>query len=85
MVLHPIGELRRAHQTGLHRNVSEVRGGDSLLVAICRGGETAEHCDDLDHEKTPSLHWALAPLTYELWVPLSRCSLTGSAGGKTLS
>jgi hypothetical protein len=22
-------------------------------VAICRGGETAEHGDDLDHEKTP--------------------------------
>ena len=53
MVLHPIGELRRAHQTRLHRNVSEVRGRDSLLVAICRGGETAEHGDDLDHEKTP--------------------------------
>jgi hypothetical protein len=36
MLLHPLGELRRAHQAGLHRDVSEVRGGDSLLAAICR-------------------------------------------------
>ena len=36
MLLHPLGELRRAHQAGLHRDVSEVRGGDGLLVAICR-------------------------------------------------
>ena len=33
MLLHPLGELRRAHQAGLHRDVSEVRGGDGLLVA----------------------------------------------------
>jgi hypothetical protein len=33
-------------------------------VAICRRGETAEHGDDLDHDRrTPSLRWALAPLT----------------------
>jgi len=38
MLLHPLGELRRAHQAGLHRDVSEVRGGDGLLVAICRRG-----------------------------------------------
>jgi hypothetical protein len=64
MLLHPVGELRRAHQAGLHRNVSEIRGGDGLLVAICRRGETAEHGDDLDHDRrTPSLGWALAPLT----------------------
>ena len=63
MLLHPIGELGRAHQAGLHRDVSEVRGGDSLLVAICRRGKTAEHGDDLDHERAPSLRWALAPLT----------------------
>jgi hypothetical protein len=64
MLLRPLGELRRAHQTGLHRDVSEVRGGDGLLVAICRRGETAEHGDDLDHDRrTPSLRWALAPLT----------------------
>jgi hypothetical protein len=31
-------------------------------VAICRRGETAKHGDDLDHEKAPSLRWALAPL-----------------------
>ncbi len=36
MLLHPLGELRRTHQAGLHRDVSEVRGGDGLLVAICR-------------------------------------------------
>ena len=36
MLLHPLGELRRAHQAGLHRDVSEVRGGDGLLAAICR-------------------------------------------------
>jgi len=64
MLLHPLGELRRGHQTGLHRDVSEVRGGDGLLVAICRRGETAEHGDDLYHDRrTPSLRWALAPLT----------------------
>ena len=64
MLLHPLGELRRAHQAGLHRDVSEVRGGDGLLVAICRRGETAEHGDDLDHDRTtPSLRWVLAPLT----------------------
>ena len=64
MLLHPFGELRRAYQAGLHRDVSEVRGGDSLLVAICRRGETAEHGDDLYHDRrTPSRRWALAPLT----------------------
>src|ERR1700737_3364791 len=64
MLLHPLGELRRAHQAGLHRDVSEVRGGDGLLAAIRRRGETAEHGDDLDHDRTtPSLRWALAPLT----------------------
>src|SRR5712691_7175345 len=56
MLLHPLRELRRAHQAGLHRDVSEVRGGDGLLAAICRRGETAEHGDDLDHDRTtPSL------------------------------
>jgi hypothetical protein len=29
-------------------------------VAICRGGETAEHGDDRNHDKTPSLPGALA-------------------------
>jgi len=52
MLLHPLGELRRAHQAGLHRDLSEVRGGDGLLVAICRRGQTAEHGDDLDHDRT---------------------------------
>ncbi len=56
MLLHPLRDLRRAHQAGLHRDVSEVRGGDGLLAAICRRGETAEHGDDLDHDRTtPSL------------------------------
>jgi hypothetical protein len=33
-------------------------------VAICRIGETAEHGDDLDHDRrAPSLRWALPPLT----------------------
>src|ERR1700754_3543343 len=54
MVLHPIGELRRPHQAGLHRDASEVRGGDGLLVAICRRRQTAEHGNDLNHEKAPS-------------------------------
>jgi hypothetical protein len=49
----PLGELRRSHQAGLHRDVSEVRGGDGLLVAICRRGEIAEHGDDLDHDWRP--------------------------------
>src|ERR1700742_615992 len=64
MLLHPVGELRRAHQAGLHRDAGEIRGGDGLLVAICRRGEAAEHGDDLDHERiTPLLRWAWAPLT----------------------
>ena len=63
MLLHPLGELRRAHQAGLHRDISEVRGGDDLLAAICRSGEAAEHGDDFDHDRrTPSLRWAFAPL-----------------------
>ena len=62
MLLHPLGELRRAHQAGLQRDVGEVRGGDGLFVAICRRGETAQHGDDLDHDRRPpSLR--LAPLT----------------------
>jgi hypothetical protein len=40
------------------RDVSKVRGGDGLLVAICR---RREHGDDIDHERTPSLRLALAP------------------------
>jgi hypothetical protein len=43
MLLHPLRELRRAHQAGLHGDRSEVRGADGFIVAICRGGETAEH------------------------------------------
>src|SRR4029079_7665656 len=43
MLLHPLGKPRGAHQAGLHRDISQVRGGDSLFVAICRRGETAEH------------------------------------------
>src|SRR6266702_2164901 len=77
MLTHPFGELRRAHQAGLHRDVGEARGGDDLLVAIGRRGQTTEHGDDLDHERllTPS-----PPLA-----ALSCRSLTGSAGGKMLS
>jgi len=63
ILLHPLGKLRRAHQSGLHRDISEVRGGDGLLVAICRRGETAKHGDDLYHDRrTPRLRWALVPL-----------------------
>ena len=63
MLPHPIRELRRAHQAGLHRDFSEVRGGDGLFAAICRRGETAEPGDDLDHDSlTPSLRWVLASL-----------------------
>src|SRR5258705_1114517 len=59
---------------------------DGLLVAICRRGETAEHGDDLDHDRrTPSLRRALAPLTVRLTGALFCFSLTGSAGGKMLS
>src|ERR1700694_5873066 len=86
MLLHPLGELRRAHQAGLDRDLSEVRGGDGLLVAICRRGETAEHGDDLAHvRRTASLGWGLAPLTVCLTGGLSCCSPTGAAGGKMLS
>jgi hypothetical protein len=41
MLLHPLSQLRRAHQAGLHRDVSEVRGGHGLLVAI--SGEERLH------------------------------------------
>ena len=51
MLLHPFGKLRRAYQAGLHRDVSEVGGGDGLLVAICRRRQAAEHGNDLNHEK----------------------------------
>jgi hypothetical protein len=60
MLFHPLGELRRAHQAGLHRNVGEVRRDDDLLVTTCRRGDTAERCDDLDHEGKPtSPRWAM--------------------------
>lgn len=55
MLLHPFGKLRRAHQAGLHRDISEVGGSDGLLVAIRRRRQTAEHGNDLDHKKAPSL------------------------------
>jgi hypothetical protein len=32
-------------------------------VAICRRGETAEHGDDLDHDRRTPSRWVLAPLT----------------------
>jgi hypothetical protein len=54
MLLHPVGELRRAYQAGLYRDVSEVRARDELLPAIGRRGETAEHSDDLDHDRRSS-------------------------------
>jgi hypothetical protein len=58
MLLHPLIELRRAYQAGLHRDVSEVRGGDGLLVAICRRGKTAEYGDHLDQDRrAPPLRW----------------------------
>jgi hypothetical protein len=53
MLVHPLGELRRAHQAGLHRDIGKVRGGDGLLVANCRRRETTEHGDYLDHDKRP--------------------------------
>ena len=56
ILLHPLRKLRRAYQAGLHRDISEVGGGDGLLVAICRRRQTAEHGNDLDHEQAPSLH-----------------------------
>ena len=55
MLLHPVGKLRRADQAGLHRDVGEIRSSDDLLVATCRRRETAEHGDDLDQDRPPSL------------------------------
>jgi hypothetical protein len=81
VALHPIGELRRAHQAGLHRDVGEVRGRDGLFVASCRRRKTAEHGDDLDHERTPSLRSAFVLATTRA----SLYSLTEGAGPKTLS
>ena len=82
MLLHPLRKLRRAHQAGLHRYVGEARGGDGLLVAIRRRGETAEHGDNLDHEKAPSLRLLLAPLIAQSTGAVALCSLTGETGGK---
>jgi hypothetical protein len=53
-------------------------------VAICRRRETAEYSDDLDHDRPPSLQWALAPQTV-LPIDAVCCSLTGSVAGKMLS
>lgn len=36
MLIHPVGELRCAHQAVVHRDVSGARGGDGLLAAISR-------------------------------------------------
>src|SRR5262249_41024212 len=77
MLLHPVGKLRRAHQARLHGDISKVRCGDDLFAAICRTRKTAEHGDDLDHDKPRSLRSTLAPN--------AGASLTGSAGGKMLS
>src|SRR5204863_8778278 len=85
MQIHPVGELRCAHWAGLHRDVSEVRGGDGLLVAICRRRQTAEHGDDRDHDRIPSPRWTSARMRIWLADAFSRCSRTGSDGGKTLS
>src|SRR3954454_953829 len=77
MLVHPFGELRRAHQARLHRDVGEVGCGDGLLMAVRWRGEVAEHGNDLDHARLPpSLRRAEAPLDR---------SPTGSAGGKMLS
>jgi hypothetical protein len=63
MLLHPVGELRRSHQAGLHRDLGEVGGGDSLLMTISWRGETAEYGDDLDQDSSPpSLRRALLVL-----------------------
>src|SRR5579872_6381658 len=82
MLLHPLGELRHAHQAGLHRDVGEFGGGDSLLMAIRRRGQTAEHGNDLDHARTPSPRPILVPPAAGLPSP---GPLAGSAGGNTLS
>jgi hypothetical protein len=63
MLLHPVGEQRRAYQVGLHRDVSEFRVRDDLLSATSRRGETAEHGDDLDHDRRSSSLQRALPLT----------------------
>src|SRR5262245_22435674 len=84
MIPHPISELWRAYQAGLHRDLSELRGGDGLLVASCRRRKTAEHGDDADHERTPSLPSAFVPPILRPTRAMS-FSLRGGADGKTLS
>src|SRR5262249_2575823 len=85
MLPHPLGELRRAHQAGLHRDVGEVRGGNNLLVANRGRREVAEHSNDLDHDRTtPSLRLALALVTCPRGA-VSCLVLTGSIDGKMLS
>ena len=84
MLSHPVGELRCAHQAGLHGQVSEFRGGDGLLVAICRRRQTAEHSDDRDHDRPSRCDEPLRRCAYALRMPFT-CSRTESDGGKTLS
>ena len=77
MLVHPFGELRRAHQAGLHRDLGEIRGRDDLIMTVPGRHETAEHGNDLDPVRLLlSLRRPFAP-------PCR--SPVGSLGGKMLS
>jgi hypothetical protein len=45
MVLHPIGQLRRAHQTSCHREIAQAGRNDALEVAIGRNREATKEGD----------------------------------------
>jgi hypothetical protein len=53
MLLHPFGELRRAHQAGAQREISKVGGGDDKLAAVRGRGQTAQYRNDLYQFQTP--------------------------------
>jgi hypothetical protein len=45
MLLHPLGELRRAHQAGLYRDVRKVGHPDELFTTGVRRGQRAKNRD----------------------------------------
>lgn len=51
ILLHPLGELGRAHHARLHRYLGEIRAGNGPLTAISRKRKAAEHGDNCDQER----------------------------------
>ena len=56
MLLHPFGELRRAHQARARREISKVGGGDGKLAAVTGRGQTTQYRSDFDQISDPAFH-----------------------------